>query len=361
MGDSSEIKRRVVVTIVSGKGGVGKSLIAVNLARLISQGGARVLLVDLDIYGRGATTLVKDEKGPQGDLTSYWLVSKAATGQIDRQKIRRRLNQELLRVTDDLLLLPGAPTSRAIDPLEFVISSETQIDDVSILLKELPEMVGADVTVMDCEPGADALVLAAVKASTRVLIVSEPDVVTWDATLQFWVQIQSWLGAETEVYFVINKVPRRYALDRLGTFYQEQMSGLLRGLRIAAAIPFEYEVLDRFGETGFLIDDLRHSEFARGVGSLANLVLEGQRQDLIGPSIVALSKRRPQSLLAGRLNRSTLLVTGGASYALIGFIILAVELGGLLDDPIRLAGLTTFVFGLVAVIFGLLYGRLRSP
>jgi ATP-binding protein involved in chromosome partitioning len=44
-----EVKHTIAVS--SGKGGVGKSTVAVNLALALKQGGAQVGLVDLDVYG----------------------------------------------------------------------------------------------------------------------------------------------------------------------------------------------------------------------------------------------------------------------------------------------------------------------
>jgi ATP-binding protein involved in chromosome partitioning len=60
-----ELPIRNAVAIASGKGGVGKSTVAVNLAVSLAESGARVGLLDADIYGPNIPTMMGVQRLPE--------------------------------------------------------------------------------------------------------------------------------------------------------------------------------------------------------------------------------------------------------------------------------------------------------
>ncbi len=84
---------RNAVAVGSGKGGVGKSTVAVNVAVALAQSGARVGLLDADIYGPNIPTMLGVEKLPPPNGTK--LVPAQAYG--------------LKMMSMGLLVKPGQP------------------------------------------------------------------------------------------------------------------------------------------------------------------------------------------------------------------------------------------------------------
>ena len=101
---------RNVVAVASGKGGVGKSTVSANLAVALAEDGARVGLLDADVYGPSQTTMLGVDARPETDerrrllpreahgvrLISMGMLSSKETPVIWRGPMASRLVQQFL-------------------------------------------------------------------------------------------------------------------------------------------------------------------------------------------------------------------------------------------------------------------------
>ena len=101
---------RHVVAVASGKGGVGKSTVAVNLAVALAGLGARVGLLDADVYGPSIPLMLGEDRQPEFDP-----VRKIAVP-FERHGIRF-MSLGFLAPKDEAIIWRGPMVMKAIDEL----------------------------------------------------------------------------------------------------------------------------------------------------------------------------------------------------------------------------------------------------
>lgn len=143
-----------VVALASGKGGSGKTTLAVHVAEGLRRQGRRVLLADLD---------------PTGHATA-WLLGMAGTdGQGAADALREdRIEDAHLRAVEGregLQLLPATPALHAVGKW---IAGEPRPDEI---LRGLLRAAGArwDFAVLDCPPDLGSLTLNALCAADGIV------------------------------------------------------------------------------------------------------------------------------------------------------------------------------------------------
>lgn len=143
-----------VITVTSGKGGVGKTTTTANVAVALAMAGKRVIAVDADIGLRNLDLVMGLENRILYDL-------------IDVVEGRCQLQQALVRDTrvDSLNLLAAAQTRDKAD---------VGIQQMVSICKSLSHM--ADYVVIDSPAGIEHGFQSAVAPADRVLIVTTPDV-----------------------------------------------------------------------------------------------------------------------------------------------------------------------------------------
>jgi ATP-binding protein involved in chromosome partitioning len=119
-----------IVAIASGKGGVGKSTTAVNLALALVREGARVGLLDADIYGP-SVPLMTGTRGTPDSTDGKTMLPHRAHG--------LQVNSIGYLVSDDQAMIWRGPmASGALDQL----LNLTQWDDLDYLLVDMPPGTG---------------------------------------------------------------------------------------------------------------------------------------------------------------------------------------------------------------------------
>jgi len=117
------------IAVGSGKGGVGKSTVAVNVAVALAQSGARVGLMDADIYGPNVPTMLGIEKLPPPS----------------KQKIMPAKAYDIEVISMGLLVKPGQPLIWRGPMLNSAIRqflSDVEWSELDYLIIDLPPGTG---------------------------------------------------------------------------------------------------------------------------------------------------------------------------------------------------------------------------
>lgn len=141
-----------VIAISSGKGGVGKSTIAANLAVALAQSGAKVALIDADIYGPSVPILF----GVEGEKPRVTPVNgKEMLIPFEKHGVKL-MSIGVLVPQDQAIVWRGAMASKALRQLIF----DTNWGEIDYLLIDMPPGTGdIHLTLVQALPITGAVVI----------------------------------------------------------------------------------------------------------------------------------------------------------------------------------------------------------
>jgi flagellar biosynthesis protein FlhG len=156
-----------IIPIASGKGGVGKSLVAANLAVAFAQAGQRVVLADLDL-GASNLHLVIGQQAPKSGIGTFLNDTKS-----DLEKVLIQTSIPNLRFLPGDTEIPGSANIKAFQR--------------NALIKRLMKL-DADILVIDLGAGSHQFILDFFLLSAHGIVVSAPTVT---ATLNAYVFLKN--------------------------------------------------------------------------------------------------------------------------------------------------------------------------
>jgi ATP-binding protein involved in chromosome partitioning len=148
-----------IIAVASGKGGVGKSTVSVNLAAGLAERGARVGLFDADIYGPNVPRMLAADEGP--------------------------------KVTEDETMIPPVKYGMKVMSIDFLTGEDSpviwrgpMVDKYITQLWEVVEWGTLDYMIIDLPPGtgdAQLSILQSVPVSGAVVVTTPQEVAVDDA------------------------------------------------------------------------------------------------------------------------------------------------------------------------------------
>ncbi len=331
---------RIVINVVSGKGGTGKTLVAAVLGDMLGNSGKEVLVIDMDIFVRGLTALLYFYRSEalellaEGELaTSAFFAGRETETRLGICRYRSfHVLPAVSRIDENLGLRDMLPDSRA---------------EARGIMEQILNGVGDrfQIVLLDSRAGYDELVAATHSVSDATICVEEEDAIAKITTDNLVTQLQA--EYKTPLFRLINKARGPKSADE----------GQRRGLGVSdiGSIPFDIDVMNSFGSPLFW-DEIGKSLFRGGLARAWNRLCAKMRigAEVYVSRVSAIGSSRLEARIATLTWRDRVMFVYGIVVAFLGLGLAFGDYEFLLrifGDPVRLSSFVLGIGGLVASVF----------
>ena len=216
------------LALLSGKGGSGKTIIALSMSKLLSEAGQKVLLVDLDIATHGATYWFEnDMENATAEILCLHHLLDSSEGQ--RLPLKTSHGFDFIPSTSNILTEKFDAQSLYFKD----IKNESVFDDN---FSKISDDYG--VVILDCQAGYSRLVAWAAKSVNRNLLVLESDAVTAASVRVLFLRLGAILS-RSKTWQIYNKLTE----EERGIYEKMEAGALFPNL---PPIPFDWQVRAAF-------------------------------------------------------------------------------------------------------------------
>jgi pilus assembly protein CpaF len=209
-----------IIAVVGGKGGVGKSVFAANLAiAYLQEFKQRPLIIDLDLTSLGDQNIILGQNPPKSIVD----VSKMQGIGVDPKSLAP--------------FMVNAPAGYSFigAPKDAILARDIDVEGLGKFLKSAPNVF--NLVVVDCGNGMDPWALKTFEYATAIFVITTADVIVINQTKRLLAKIQELLFPPEMVQIIVNK----YSANNIIT---PQMIQKNLNRAIFAAIPDDVTTCD---------------------------------------------------------------------------------------------------------------------
>jgi cellulose biosynthesis protein BcsQ len=232
-----------VISLISGKGGAGKTTVAISVAKLLADIGVKVLLIDFDISTNGASYFFRNQFAP--NQKGIWeLMAEGQVHQTPVVSAVRKLDQNFYFVASRTSLNQQGPTYDSIKYdvkylREAILAPIIEYAKSFRFDSRSEGIIGFDYVLIDCQAGFSSSSIAACRVSDMAILISEADAISSDAADNLLIQMGTSLPQERR--YLITKIDVRDAAT------YRQMKDVFQALNRLPPLPFDFAVRNAFG------------------------------------------------------------------------------------------------------------------
>lgn len=340
------------INIVSGKGGTGKTLLCTILADMLGTQNSNVLIIDMDIFVRGLTSLLYFHKGETLNLTNKDELS--ISDLFYNYKLNHWTSPKLsIHKYRSFDIIPAvSKINELFDYEKDTIFDYTYNHDVFKKLFNLIPKDEYDFVFFDCRAGYDNLISIVHEFSDITLCVQEEDDIS-EITADNLVRQLEKDNSRKSVYKIINKARNIKTILDL-----EQKRK--QGITFLGYIPFDMDIMNSFGENSFW-DDISQTLYKSALSDVWNSLAKKENLN------IQLNFKRYSPLVVTELemqfgylqSKNRVLALAGLLLSTCGivYIFFQNEIIKLFEHVDRLIAVLISLFGFIVYVYSTLIRR----
>lgn len=242
----NNIKPRVI-SFVSGKGGSGKTTVAIAISKLLADMGYPCLLIDFDLATNGSSYFFK-KQFTRTSKGIWEMMAETPTYKEPSVQLRNQLRNLPFAISENFYFVASRVNinvkGESYDSVSY--KKESLKNDILMTLIDWATEKGVRYVLIDCQAGYTISSTAAAEVAEMAIIVTEADSISSDASDNLLIQLGHSLPNERR--YLVNKVDVRDA----DTY--RNMRNVFQSLNRLPPLPFDFAVRNAFGARQIPID-----------------------------------------------------------------------------------------------------------